>query len=477
MTTIFDKIFYNVDYNKIAIVIDSKNISYGQLLNDTISVINYLNNFKKNKKIATFLENSYLQILIFLACSKLSKVLFPIENNISEDNYKKIINFYKFDICIFDINDKKLKIKINNNCIKLNAKKIQNIIFQNNSVKKIKIEENKNLNRNDYLVLFSSGTTGKPKAILLSQKNKYERSIYAGKLYKFNRNECVILNYSLNHSVGQRLLFMGLIHSGKVIVMSNHNPYKWYKLSKMYNVSFSIVVSFHIKQFLKLKLKLNSLNKLKNLVSVSDVLEDNIRKKLLKYNFNFHEIYGTAEISTITNIKHRKNSKNKSVGKILNYGKIKILNDKFKVIKNGDVGQIACKSQLMFKRYYLNKYQTKKSLHNGYFLTGDMGYIKNNFLYFSGRSKNIIRISGITIYPEEIEKKLKRLKCIKNCIVQGVYDENFGERIKAIIISDPKNEYKIYQYCIKNLEIYKIPSEFKFVEKFKTSSLGKIIRS
>ena len=106
-----------------------------------------------------------------------------------------------------------------------------------------------------------------------------------------------------------------------------------------------------------------------------------------------------------------------------------------------------------------------------------MGYIKNNFLYFSGRSKNIIRISGITIYPEEIEKKLKRLKCIKNCIVQGVYDENFGERIKAIIISDPKNEYKIYQYCIKNLEIYKIPSEFKFVEKFKTSSLGKIIRS
>ena len=46
MTTIFDKIFYNVDYNKIAIVIDSKNISYGQLLNDTISVINYLNNYK-----------------------------------------------------------------------------------------------------------------------------------------------------------------------------------------------------------------------------------------------------------------------------------------------------------------------------------------------------------------------------------------------------------------------------------------------
>ena len=161
----------------------------------------------------------------------------------------------------------------------------------------------------------------------------------------------------------------------------------------------------------------------------------------------------------------------------MDYGSINILDNKFKKVKDGIPGQIACKSRLMFKKYYLNNYQTKKNFYKGYFLTGDIGYLKNNYLFFSGRSKNIIRIAGKSIYPEEIEKKLKKLNYIKNCLIKGIYDESHGEKIQAIIISNPKNEDKIYKYCLKNLEIYKVPTEFKFVKSFKTSNLGKIIRN
>jgi len=271
-------------------------------------------------------------------------------------------------------------------------------------------------------------------------------------------------------------MFMSLIHNGTLIIMNNFNEEMWYKNCIDYKISFSILVSTHIKKLFLKKINFNRMHYLKNLISVSDVLEDEIRKKILKYKFNFHEIYGAAEISTVANIKHRSNSKSKSVGKILPFVKVKIIkNNKF--CSDEEIGEIICKTPLKFKNYYKDEKETKNSFFKGFFKTGDLGYIKNNYLFFSGRIKNMIKISGISVFPEDIEKILKRNKYVKDCVIKSEYDKINGSRLIAMIEGNKTKEDDIYFYCLKNLEIFQVPSKIVFVESFERTNLGKIKRN
>lgn len=479
MSTIFDKIFTNIEEEKIAIIEQDKKFTYKQFKKDCeILYIQLKKIIGTKKKICICLPNTYLNVVIFIVSSKLKYTIFPLNTNISNKNFVNYSKKYNFDVIFLDNKNLKKSVKkILPNKIIFNTNDIKKIINKNYSTEtKVFYKINNNIVNHRYLIILSSGSTGDPKPIILSQKNKFLRSIYAGKTYNFKENEVVILPYQLDHSVGQRLMFMSLIHKGTLVIAKNFNEKTWFNLSHKYAVTFSILVSFHIKNIFQKKINLNKLHMLKNLVSVSDVLEDKIRKKIIKYSFNFHEIYGAAEISTVTNIKHRKNSQSKSVGKILPFVDLKIISKDNKILKDGLVGEIVCKTPLMFEKYYKREKATMKSFFKNYFKTGDLGYVRNNHLYFSGRIKNLIKISGLSIFPEDVENTLKKLKYINNCIVKAEYDSKRGQKIVAIIEGNKKKENEIYFYCIKNLEIHQIPTKFYFTSNIPKTYLGKIDR-
>lgn len=477
MNTIFDKIFENIDLKKIAIIDDNLQYTYHNLFNDCNLLIEYFKkNFGTNKKLCIALPNCYISVLIFLISAKLNYKIFPINSNVSNINIRTYTKKYKFDIFIGDNFSFRNIIKKNYSRTFFFTKNKIRVILKKNKIFQYTKKNVEEITENPYLIILSSGSTGDPKPIVLSQKNKYLRSYYAGKLYKFKKTERVILQYELDHSVGQRLMFMSLFHAGTLVITEKFNERLWLKKCIDYKITFSILVSTHIKRILQQNLNLNKLVSLKNLVSVSDILEDSVRKKILKYDFNFHEIYGAAEISTVANIKHRKNSKTKSVGKILNIANVKILKNKM-FLKDGNIGEIVCKTPLMFSHYFKKKKITENSFHKGYFKTGDLGYIKDKHIYFVGRIKNMLKVSGIAVYPEDIEKILKINKYVEDCIIKSEYDEISGQRIIAEIIGDSKYEDKIYFYCLENLETFQIPSKFKFVENFNRTPLGKIKRN
>ena len=97
------------------------------------------------------------------------------------------------------------------------------VILKKNKIFQYTKKNVEEITENPYLIILSSGSTGDPKPIVLSQKNKYLRSYYAGKLYKFKKTERVILQYELDHSVGQRLMFMSLFHAGTLVITEKFN--------------------------------------------------------------------------------------------------------------------------------------------------------------------------------------------------------------------------------------------------------------
>ncbi len=465
MITLFDKIFSNFKENKIAVIQNEKEITYKELFDDCQKIVNFLKIFGKNIKICIYLPNDYISVLIFIASSKLKFTVFPLNSSLSIGRLKEFNNIYKFDVILSECDIDFAKKSIT-------TKKIFQLLKENLK-SRIGCKTGEVID-NDYIILLSSGSTGNPKPILLTQKNKFLRSVYAGKTYKINKNEIFIQPYNLDHSIGQRIMFMSLIHSGTLVLMKTFNVDQWFRYSQLFKVTFSLLVSYHIKDILRNK-NLVKLKTLKNVVSVSDILEENVRKKILKYDFKFHEIYGTTEISTVANISHRKNSISKSVGKVLSFVDVKILDENKQIVAEGVNGEIACKTPLMFKKYYNDTETTKKNFFTDYFLTGDIGYIKNGYLFFTGRKKNIIKISGLIVYPEDVESVIKELPFVNNCIVKGEYDEKFGQKIVAYVTGKDYKK-KVYEHCLNKLEYFQVPTKYIFKKEFPKTNIGKINR-
>ena len=188
-------------------------------------------------------------------------------------------------------------------------------------------------------------------------------------------------------------------------------------------------------------------------------------------------MYGAAEIGTVTNISTLKEKKFlSSVGKSYNKSiKIKILSKNKKFLKHNLVGEIICKTPGKFKMYYNSKKLNKEAFFKGYFKTGDLGYInKNNYLYFKSRIKNTIRRSGITIYPEDIERVFRNNKKISDVAVVGKETKSKTLIYLFIIKKSKIDETYVKNICLRKLSKFQLPNKILFLRKFPKTNLGKI---
>ena len=188
-------------------------------------------------------------------------------------------------------------------------------------------------------------------------------------------------------------------------------------------------------------------------------------------------MYGMAEMGTITSLKlSKKNNKPKNVGKV--YDKkiiVKILSENNKYLPKNMVGEIICKTSGRFEGYYGLSKLTKKAFFNGYFKTGDLGYLdKNNNLFYLGRKKNIIKRSGINIYPEDIENILLKYNKIKEVALVS-HVKNSTTKLVLFVKKENKLSYEMVRdICLKKLSNFQLPDEIIMIKKFPKTASQKI---
>jgi len=149
-------------------------------------------------------------------------------------------------------------------------------------------------------------------------------------------------------------------------------------------------------------------------------------------------------------------------------------------LKTGNTGEICIKGPQVMKGYYKKPEETSKTLKDGWFYTGDIGYIdEDGYISIVDRKKDIIISSGYNIYPIEIDNVLfAHPKILEACII-GVPDEYRGETVKAYIVPKPGesvDEQEIMQFCKQRLAAYKVPKIIEFIDSLPKSAVGKILR-
>ena len=196
-------------------------------------------------------------------------------------------------------------------------------------------------------------------------------------------------------------------------------------------------------------------------------------------------MYGASEVSTVTDICFQETpNKQRSVGKPFDEAEIRILHDD----DNGsvrdcaihEVGEIAVKSKLQCKSYYKQESLMQSAMVDGYFRTGDLGYLdEDGYLYFAGRKKEIIITGAINVYPHDIDVVVGRLPEIEECAAFSYPDERLGEIVALAVVPKEGQEINLRalkSYCARNLADFQQPHKFFVLNKLPKNAMGKLQR-
>jgi acyl-CoA synthetase (AMP-forming)/AMP-acid ligase II len=156
-----------------------------------------------------------------------------------------------------------------------------------------------------------------------------------------------------------------------------------------------------------------------------------------------------------------------------------ILDEVGKAQPQGKIGEVAKRGLLTGPVYLGDDKRTAEAFHDGWFRTGDLGYVdEDGYLFLVGRSKDIIVSGGINVYPAEIEDVIRSMPGVREAAVVGIPDEVWGESVKAVLVLDEGVEHapsEIEQHCRAELAGYKIPRVIAFTGALPRTGSGKVL--
>lgn len=472
--------------------------TYNDFYHDVIALTNYFSNIYKGKHIALIGENSYNYLVLFFSIVISSNIAVLIDKDLDEQSIDKLLK--KSDIKIIYYSPDYTEI---DNLIKEYQSFIINDITSIIKENKYNFRCNKIKNK-ERVIFFTSGTTGDSKGVMLSEENILSDIYAASCLFKPGGLVFSVLPFHhafglitsvlkpfyygvpvfLNHSLKNIPQEMRQVRPNTMFVVPIfiENFYKqiWKKAREKKQVKLLKVIVKVSDCFLKVGIDLRSYffksihqsfgGNLKYIICGGAYLDKKYVKWFRSIGINILNGYGITECSPVLAVNRNHYYKDGSVGQVVRGVKIKIEND-----------EILVKGDIVMLGYYKDEKATKQVMHNGYFKTGDFGYLdKDNFLYTTGRKKNLIILSnGENISPESIEEKLSKDKAVCEVIV-------FEKENKLIASIYPCEEYignesyfnnLIYKYNSRVPKNHQIASVILRDKEFPKNNNRKILRN
>ena len=457
-----------------------ENITYKQFLEDINKFGTALYNMGlKGKRVAIIGKNRYEWVLAHFANLLGAIVSVPLDKDLQYDELESSIIRSKADCIIFDekLEEKIKKIKNENKTYLTNYicmsemegyKNVKELVTEGEKLLKegkdeyinAQIDENK-MN----IILFTSGTTSKSKAVMLSQKN-IASNIYAIQCVEDIRStDTNIAFLPFHHIFGSTCMAMMIACGVKTVfpdglryIKQNLNEYKVTLF-----VGVPVLIEAIYKTIMKEIEKQGKEKVIKIAVKISKILiklKIDVRRKLFKQVINalggelrflisggapadpeisegFRNLgieivqgYGLSETSPVIAAENAKMIKKGSVG-------VPMINDILEIVNKDEngIGEIRVKGPNVMLGYYEMPELTEEVLKDGWFYTGDLGYLdKDNCLFITGRNKNMIVLrNGKKVFPEELELLINRLELVEESMVFGIPDKQVKDDVKVAV--------------------------------------------
>ncbi|WP_339250867.1 AMP-binding protein [Sporosarcina sp. FSL W8-0480] len=338
------------------------------------------------------------------------------------------------------------------------------------------------------LLQYTGGTTGPPKGVMLTHANLISNAQMCNAwLYKCEEGEETLLGIlPFFHVYGMTtVLILSVMLGNKMVLMPKPDYDMALKLiDKQKPTLFPGAPTLYIGLLNHPQLSKYDLSSIKACLSGSAALPVELQEKFERVTGGkLVEGYGLTETSpvAIANFLWEKRRVKGSIGVPWPDTDACILGpDSSEPLPNGEVGEIAVKGPQVMKGYWNRPEDTAATFRDGWFLTGDLGYMDDEgHFYVVDRKKDMIIASGFNIYPREIEEVLYEHPAIVECVVAGIPDPYRGETVKAYIVlkeGETVSEEELDKYCRESLASYKVPREYEFRKELPKTAVGKILR-
>ncbi len=342
-------------------------------------------------------------------------------------------------------------------------------------------------------MLYSSGTTGRPKGILrpLPENPPSEPLplyVFLDKLWRYREDMIYLSPAPLYHSAPQAAVSLTIRRGGTVVVMEHFDPEAYLALIEKHRVTHSQLVPTMFSRMLKLPLEVRGrydLSSLEIAVHAAAPCPPQVKEDMIGWwGPIIHEYYGATEAMGFTAcdsaewLSHRG-----TVGRVL-MGDLHILDAEMQPAAKGEPGEIWFKTANPFV-YFNDPERTAASRSpDGTMSTvGDVGYVDDEgFLYLTDRSTFMIISGGVNIYPQECENLLITHPKVADAAVFGVPNEDLGEEVKAVVQPMPGVEpgpalaEELIAFCRAHLSAQKCPRSIDFMDQLPRLPTGKLYK-
>ena len=336
--------------------------------------------------------------------------------------------------------------------------------------------------------LYTSGTTGHPKGAQLTNENIMTGLRGADAYVPLAVDDVNLVCMPFFHIAGSAWGNVGLYQGIQNVIMREIIPAEILRLIETYGVTTAFFVPAVILFMLQTPtIQTTDLSSLKLIVyGASPIPLDLLRRALTVFGCDFVQVYGLTETTgTITCLPaadhlDATSPRLRSCGKPLPTAEIRIVDVQGNEMPVGEVGEIICRSLLNMKGYWNLPEATAVALRDGWFYSGDAGYLdEDGYVYIYDRIKDMIISGGENIYPAEVESAIFAHPAVADAAIIGVPDDTWGESVKAVVVVKPGSEVtaeELIAFARERIAGYKAPKSVDFVEALPRNPSGKILK-
>lgn len=335
------------------------------------------------------------------------------------------------------------------------------------------------------VIMYTSGTTGLPKGVMLSHGNIMWNNINAQLSYGGARDDVVLTAAPLFHIAGLNVMTLQSFMMGSTLVLvRNFDPglvlqyIQKYKVTSMFGAPAMFLFMSQHPDF-----ESTDLSSISMLVCGAAPVPESLLTLYSNREINFCQGYGLTETAPFASLLTPEwaISKIGSAGQAAFYAELKIVNDDNEELAAMEHGEICISGANVMKGYWNRPEATAKAIDDkGWFHSGDIGYLDDDgFLFICDRLKDMVITGGENVYPAEVEGVLYKHELIAEVAVIGLPDERWGEAVTAVVAlveGADLNLQELRDFATAHLARYKLPTQLHLVQALPRNPAGKVLK-
>jgi acyl-CoA synthetase (AMP-forming)/AMP-acid ligase II len=339
------------------------------------------------------------------------------------------------------------------------------------------------------LQLYTSGTTGLPKGVMLTHDNLFSFVNEVAPTWGFTGDSVSIVVMPLFHIAGSGWSIASMVMAAKCVLLREVDPTLILQKVESERVTHAIFVPA-VLQFLLMTptLSTTDLSSFELIAyGASPITEKVLKASMDAFGCKFVQVYGLTETTgAVVQLDAEDHDPDgrpellRSCGKPYPWVEVRIVDETGADVPDGEVGELWIRSVQVMKGYWNKPSETAAALTpDGWFKSGDAGYRKDGFIYLHDRVKDMIVSGGENVYPAEVENALMAHPEVADVGVVGVPDEKWGEAVHAVVVRAEGSEVTpegLIAFARERLAGFKCPKSISFTDALPRNPSGKILK-